>query len=186
MPLLAPRGRRGRRPAGASPRHDRRLAGPRRPRRPTCPPSCSRSAARSSARGPGGEREIPAAEFFDGFLETALAPDEVLTEIRVPKVTGRGLGVPEVQPAGQGLGHRRRRRRARTARPRWRSSTWAPVPLRAAGVEQALAQGASAADAARAAAEGTEPPADRQRQPRVPGPSGPGAGPRGPSRRPAS
>ncbi|MGH9233910.1 MAG: FAD binding domain-containing protein, partial [Acidimicrobiales bacterium] len=35
------------------------------------------------ARGPGGEREIPADEMFTGFLETALAPDEVLTEIRV-------------------------------------------------------------------------------------------------------
>ncbi|HKX72069.1 MAG TPA: FAD binding domain-containing protein, partial [Acidimicrobiales bacterium] len=36
------------------------------------------------ARGPGGEREIAADDFFTGFLETALAPDEVLTEIRVP------------------------------------------------------------------------------------------------------
>ena len=41
------------------------------------------------ARGPGGEREIAAADFFQGFLETALAPDELLTEIRVPK-TGAG------------------------------------------------------------------------------------------------
>ena len=37
------------------------------------------------ARGPGGEREMPATAFFEGFLETALAPDELLTEIRVPK-----------------------------------------------------------------------------------------------------
>src|SRR5213076_615830 len=29
------------------------------------------------ARGPGGEREIAATEFFRGFLETALAPDEM-------------------------------------------------------------------------------------------------------------
>ena len=36
------------------------------------------------ARGPNGERTIPAAEFFLGFLTTALAPDEILTEIRVP------------------------------------------------------------------------------------------------------
>ena len=34
------------------------------------------------------------------------------------------------------------------------------TPLRAAGVEQALAGGASAADAAEHAAEGTEPPSD--------------------------
>ncbi|HEX2851556.1 MAG TPA: FAD binding domain-containing protein, partial [Acidimicrobiales bacterium] len=40
------------------------------------------------AKGPDGEREIPATEFFQGFLETALRPDELLTEIRVPKTTG--------------------------------------------------------------------------------------------------
>ncbi len=34
------------------------------------------------------------------------------------------------------------------------------TPLRATGVESALAQGASADEAARAAADGTEPPAD--------------------------
>src|SRR5690242_10095234 len=36
-------------------------------------------------RGPSGERTIRATDFFQGFLETALAPDELLTEIRVPK-----------------------------------------------------------------------------------------------------
>ena len=40
------------------------------------------------AEGPGGQREIPVREFFVSFLETALAPDEMLTEIRVPKVRG--------------------------------------------------------------------------------------------------
>ncbi len=38
------------------------------------------------AVGPNGERTIPAADFFVGFLTTALAPDEVLTEIRVPAI----------------------------------------------------------------------------------------------------
>ncbi|MDP9365997.1 MAG: xanthine dehydrogenase family protein subunit M, partial [Chloroflexota bacterium] len=36
------------------------------------------------ARGPGGERTIPAADFFVAFLTTALAPDEILTEVRLP------------------------------------------------------------------------------------------------------
>ena len=36
------------------------------------------------ARGPNGEREIGADDLFTGFLETALAPDELLTEVRVP------------------------------------------------------------------------------------------------------
>ena len=31
-----------------------------------------------------GERIIPAAEFFTGFLSTALAPDEILTQVRLP------------------------------------------------------------------------------------------------------
>src|SRR4051794_41346443 len=36
-------------------------------------------------RGAGGERIVTATEFFTGFLETAIAPDELLTEIRVAK-----------------------------------------------------------------------------------------------------
>jgi carbon-monoxide dehydrogenase medium subunit len=37
------------------------------------------------AQGPGGERRIPAREFFLDFLTTALEPTEVLTEIRIPR-----------------------------------------------------------------------------------------------------
>jgi carbon-monoxide dehydrogenase medium subunit len=40
--------------------------------------------ARIFARGPRGERSIPAGEFFLDFLTTALQPDEVLTELRIP------------------------------------------------------------------------------------------------------
>lgn len=36
------------------------------------------------ATGPNGDREIPISEFFQGFLTTALAPDELLTAVRVP------------------------------------------------------------------------------------------------------
>ena len=36
------------------------------------------------AVGPGGERTIPARDFFQGYLTTALEPNEVLTEVRVP------------------------------------------------------------------------------------------------------
>src|SRR4029077_16391491 len=42
-------------------------------------------------RGPGGAREIPAADFFRGFLETALEPHELLTELRVPKTGSNGF-----------------------------------------------------------------------------------------------
>ncbi len=43
------------------------------------------------ARGPGGEREIPAAEFFVDYLTSSLEPDEILTAVRVPKL-GSGWG----------------------------------------------------------------------------------------------
>jgi len=36
------------------------------------------------ATGPRGERTIPIAEFFTGLFSTALGPDEILTEIRIP------------------------------------------------------------------------------------------------------
>lgn len=36
------------------------------------------------ATGPAGERTIPIERFFTGIFGTALAPDEILTEIRVP------------------------------------------------------------------------------------------------------
>ena len=35
-------------------------------------------------RGPDGSREVPSAEFFRGFYETALAPNELVTGVRVP------------------------------------------------------------------------------------------------------
>jgi carbon-monoxide dehydrogenase medium subunit len=38
------------------------------------------------AIGPNGERTISATDFFVGFLTTALEPDEILTEIRIPSL----------------------------------------------------------------------------------------------------
>src|SRR5262249_26329325 len=40
------------------------------------------------ARGPDGDRAIPAPEFFTGVFQTVLAPNEMLVEIRVPKLSG--------------------------------------------------------------------------------------------------
>lgn len=36
-------------------------------------------------KGPKGQREIPATDFFTGFYMTDLQPDELLTEVRIPK-----------------------------------------------------------------------------------------------------
>jgi CO/xanthine dehydrogenase FAD-binding subunit len=40
--------------------------------------------ARVHVAGPHGERMIPIAEFFTGFMATALAPDELVVSLRVP------------------------------------------------------------------------------------------------------
>ncbi len=44
-------------------------------------------------RGPSGARTVPIADFFQGLLTTALAPDEILCEVRVPVPTGKHGGV---------------------------------------------------------------------------------------------
>jgi len=43
-------------------------------------------------RGADGEREIAAADLFQGYLSTAVAPGEVLTEVRIPALAGYGFG----------------------------------------------------------------------------------------------
>ena len=48
--------------------------------------------ARVVVVGGKGEREIPIASFFTGPFETALGPDEILTEIRVPVPAARSGG----------------------------------------------------------------------------------------------
>jgi carbon-monoxide dehydrogenase medium subunit len=122
-----------------------------------------------SAKGPGGERQISAADLFEDYLTTALEPDEVLTAINVP------------DPAQWSFGYQKFVRR---------SEDWAMVgvvallkveggtvsdarvglthmsstPLRATAVEEALKGGDASkeaiASAAGHAAEGTDPPGD--------------------------
>jgi carbon-monoxide dehydrogenase medium subunit len=112
------------------------------------------------AQGPDGTREISADDFFTGFLETALAADEVLIEIRVPKAPGAGYGFQKFTRRAQdwaivGVAVQRNNGGAGIGLVNMASS-----PLRAAAVEAALGDGASAADAAAKAADGTEPPSD--------------------------
>jgi aerobic carbon-monoxide dehydrogenase medium subunit len=52
--------------------------------------------------GPGGgERTIGARGLCTGFLETCLGPDEMLTEIRVPKLPGVGFSYQKFQRRAQ-------------------------------------------------------------------------------------
>ncbi|MHB1553735.1 MAG: FAD binding domain-containing protein [Acidimicrobiales bacterium] len=110
------------------------------------------------ADGPRGRREIAASDFFRGFLETALEPDEMLTEIRVRK-------------APSGWAFQKFNRRAQDwaivgvaavldGDPRVALVNMGSTTVRARGTEEALAAGAEAADAAARAAEGLEPPSD--------------------------
>ena len=111
------------------------------------------------AQGPNGTRTIPAADFFVGLFTSALEPNEVLTEIRVPK-----------QPAGWSYQkfHRRAQDWAMVGVAAVRRNGGAQValtnmsdrPLRASAVEQALEGGADPAAAAASAADGTAPPSD--------------------------
>ena len=60
-------------------------------RRRTCPATVARPRrARSWPRARTASGRSPPSDFFTGFLESALAPDELLTEIRVPKMPGAG------------------------------------------------------------------------------------------------
>lgn len=49
-------------------------------------------AATLVARGPKGERTVPANQFYKGLYSTALAPNEILTEIRIPVPPARSGG----------------------------------------------------------------------------------------------
>ena len=66
--------------------------------------------------GPSGVRVVGADDFFVGPFESALGPDELLSAVRVPRGERGPVGVPEVRPAGQRLGDRRRRRLRRPGR----------------------------------------------------------------------
>lgn len=109
--------------------------------------------------GPNGTRTVEAGEFATGFLETTLQPDELLTEIRVPK-------------GASGWGYEKFTRRAidwatvAVAAVRTNGATrvalanMGPTVVRARAVEQALSSGAGTSDAASYADEGTEPSTD--------------------------
>ena len=112
------------------------------------------------AKGPNGDREIPVDDFFKGFLEVNLEPDEMLTEIKIPKAKNAKwsfqkfnkraqdwaiVGVSALVANGEtGVG----------------LVNMDSVPFRATAVEEAVKSGANAKDAAAMAAEGCNPTSD--------------------------
>ena len=117
--------------------------------------------------GAGGERTVPAGEFFRDLFETSVAEGELLTEVRIPKHTGWGshyekfvrvshqwsiVGVAVALKADGGT----------ISEARIGLTNMGSTPLRARGVEQALV-GRSAADlgdVCAQVADGTNPPSD--------------------------
>ena len=112
------------------------------------------------AEGPAGRRMIPIDDFYVGFLETALAPDELVVELRFPRADRQPWGFQkfrrraidwaivglayQAEPAGGGIG----------------LVSMGPTTLRAASAEAALRSGAPASEVARLADADSEPPGD--------------------------
>jgi carbon-monoxide dehydrogenase medium subunit len=123
-----------------------------------------------TARGPGGEREIGAADFFVDYLTSSLAPDEILTAIRIPKLgAGWGFRYEKFHRTAQawatvGVAALVRRSNGSVAEARIGLTNMGTTPLRATAAEDAAAGAEATRDALRAAAsradEGTNPPAD--------------------------
>jgi carbon-monoxide dehydrogenase medium subunit len=121
-------------------------------------------------RGPNGEREVAAADFFEDYLTTVVAEDEILTHVKIPALEGYGYGYEKfnrrqedwamvavsalVKKGGDGT----------CADVRVGLTHMSSTPLRATAVEEALRGQPLTADsiaaAAENAAEGTEPPSD--------------------------
>jgi len=117
--------------------------------------------------GTGGRRTVPASEFFVDYLQTALEPEEVLVEVRIPKHTGWGYRYEKFHRVAQswaivGVAAVVRRDNGSIAEARVGLTNMGSTPIRATAVEQALAGAAPAGVAAAAehAAEGTSPASD--------------------------
>ena len=118
-------------------------------------------------RGSGGERTIPATEFFTGVFETALGADEVLVEARVPKL-GASTGWAYLKAnrraqdwATVGVAALVHRDNGSVAGASIGLVNMGATPLRARAAEDALAGGAPVGDAAALVTEGADPPTDR-------------------------
>jgi carbon-monoxide dehydrogenase medium subunit len=125
------------------------------------------------AQGPGGRRTIAARDFFADYLQTALAPDELLVEVRVPKADGWGFHYAKFHRVAQayaivGVAALVRRDDGHIAEARIGLTNMGSTPLRATAAEEALTGAGDAeavARAAEAAAEGTRPSQDMSASP---------------------
>ena len=125
------------------------------------------------ARGPSGERSIPANQFYQALYTTALAPDEILVELRLPLPPAKSASAYRKLKRKTGdyavagvavrieLGAKGAVERAGIA-----LTNVGPTPLEALAAQRSLAGKTPDADAiaqaARLAAEAAEPSSDRR------------------------
>jgi carbon-monoxide dehydrogenase medium subunit len=115
--------------------------------------------------GPDGERTLPAGEFFRGVFETALGPQDVLTEIRVPKLGPSGWSYLKFTRRAQdwatvGVAAVVRRSNGTIEQPAIALTNMGPTPVRARTAEAALRTADDVAVAAEAVAAESDPPSD--------------------------
>jgi carbon-monoxide dehydrogenase medium subunit len=121
-------------------------------------------------RSRAGDRVIPAAEWFEGYLATSRRPDEILVEVRFP-VAGPGTGVAFQEVARRhgdfaivGLAASLTLTDGAISDARLAFAGLADVPVRAADAEELLVgerpSTALFEEAARRATDGLDPPAD--------------------------
>jgi carbon-monoxide dehydrogenase medium subunit len=119
--------------------------------------------------GPGGQRTVAAADFFQDFFTTTVGDDEILIEVRVPKYTGWGSAYEKFVRVAQqwaiaGVAATVRTEDGTIAEARIGLTNMGPTPIRARAAEQALVGVAVEPDAIAGAltgiAEGTAPPTD--------------------------
>jgi len=122
-----------------------------------------------TVQGPGGQRTIAAGDLFKDYLQTAIEPGEVLTEIRAPALDGWGYGYQKFNRRREdwamvGVSAVVKQTGDICEDVRIGLTNMGPVPMRATAVENALRGQPLTADsiakAAEGAAEGTNPPAD--------------------------
>jgi carbon-monoxide dehydrogenase medium subunit len=110
-------------------------------------------------RGPGGERVVRPEQLFQTYLTTSLAPDEILTEVRLPAMpAGAGHAFEEFARrhgdfAIVGIAALVVRDGARCVRARLATAGAGPVPLRLRAAEEILEREGLGPEAIRAAAD---------------------------------
>ncbi|AZQ32526.1 xanthine dehydrogenase family protein subunit M [Streptomyces cyaneochromogenes] len=125
------------------------------------------------AQGPRGRRTIPAREFFVDYLQSALEPDELLVEVRIPKADGWGFRYEKFHRVAQawpivGVAALVRRGDGHIAEARVGLTNMGTTPLRAAAAEEALSGAGdpeAVAQAAQEATQGTRPAQDSSASP---------------------